>query len=58
MGLVLDEPKAGDRKARVEGFSFVMTDEVARLIRSQGALSIDYRESRVRKGFDLSLING
>jgi len=56
MGLALDEPKANDEKIEAEGFSFVMTSEVADTIRPYGDLLIDYMEHPWMKGFQLSLL--
>ena len=56
MGLVLDEPKANDEKIEAEGFSFIMTSEVADTIRSYGNLLIDYMEHPWMKGLQLSFL--
>lgn len=55
MGLALDEPKAGDERFDAEGFSFIVTSEVADIIRSCGILFIDYKDRPWAKGFQLSL---
>jgi Fe-S cluster assembly iron-binding protein IscA len=55
MGLALDEPKAGDERFEVEGFSFIVASEVADMIRSCGSLFIDYKDRPWAKGFQLSL---
>jgi len=54
MGLVLDEPKANDKKIEVEGLSFIVASEVADMIRPYGNLFIDYVEHPWEKGFQLS----
>ncbi len=55
MGLVLDEPKAMDEKMEAEGFFFTMISDVAHIIRTQGSLVIDYKNTFWNKGFQLSL---
>ncbi len=55
MGLALDEPKATDENIEVEGLSFVITYEVADVIRSYGPLFIDYKSHPWAKGFQLIL---
>ena len=55
MGLALDEPKAIDQNIEAEGFSFVVTPEVADTIRSYGPLFIDYSNRLWMKGFQLTL---
>ena len=54
MGLALDEPNANDERIELEGFSFIMSSEVADTIRSNGNLFIDYLEQPREKGFQLS----
>jgi len=54
MGLALDEPKADDERFEAEGFSFIVTSEVADIIRSYGKLFIDYKYRPWAKGFQLS----
>lgn len=55
MGLVLDEPTAHDERVEVEGISLLMGSEVAKTIRAQGSLLIDYKSNLWSKGFRLSL---
>lgn len=56
MGLALDEPKANDEKIEAEGFSFIMSSEVADTIRSYGNLLVDYMEHPWLKEFQLSFL--
>jgi len=56
MGLALDELKTNDEKIEAEGFSFIMTSEVADTIRSYGNLLIDYMEHPWMKEFQLSFL--
>jgi hypothetical protein len=55
MGLALDERKEGDENVVTEGLSFIMTSEVAEMIRSYGPLLVDYRNNFFTKGFQLTL---
>jgi len=55
MGLVLDEPTEHDEKIEVEGFPIIMAAEVAKAVRKQGKLVIDYKNNWWNKGFRLSL---
>ncbi len=56
MGLALDEPRTNDEKVEAEGLSFLLSSDVADMIRSYGSLSIDYRDRPFfLKGFHLSL---
>ncbi len=54
MGLALDEPKTGDERIEVEGFSFIVDSEVSDVLRSYGKLLIDYKDRPWAKGFQLS----
>ena len=56
MGLALDESKTNDEKIEAEGFSFIMSSEVADTIRSYGNLLIDYMEHPWVKEFQLSFL--
>jgi hypothetical protein len=55
MGLALDEPRATDQNIEAEGLSFIVTSEVAHMIRSYGPLFIDYKNRPWTKGFQLTL---
>jgi hypothetical protein len=55
MGLALDEPRTNDEKVETDGLSFLLSTDVADMIRSYGSLSIDYRDRPFfLKGFQLS----
>jgi hypothetical protein len=55
MALALDEPKKNDERIDVQGFSFILANDVAETIRYYGGLAIDYLDRPFMKGFRLQL---